>query len=156
MNRQAVRFAAILIAFCVLSLVVRTETSSAAVNVSVSLNNGTPAFSGPVVGIGGQTDPFMFFPHQIIKGVTEDDFATLMARIKKGGISFVRIWLQVDWDIPNVQRGKEYAFSGWVKTSGVMGGEGAFVAVSAKDFDGNIMQEARTASLAGTNGWTYV
>ncbi|MDI4646666.1 carbohydrate binding domain-containing protein [Cohnella hashimotonis] len=79
------------------ALLLRPEPTYAAINVNVSLNNATPAFSGTVVGIGGQTDPFMFFPHEQIRGVSDDDFAVLMSRIKKGGISFVRMWIQVDW-----------------------------------------------------------
>jgi len=97
MTSKMIRFAVLTVVAFAAALFARVEFSYAAIHVNVSLNNNTPAYSGPLVGIGGQTDPMMFFPHQQIKGVTDDDFATLMSRIKKSGISFARIWIQADW-----------------------------------------------------------
>lgn len=62
-------------------------------------------------------------------------------------------WYQ---NLYNLQKGKEYEFGGWVKTSGVTGGNGALLALVVKDVNGNIIQENWSTAIAGTQDWTYV
>lgn len=77
-----------------------STASASPLNVSIGLQNTTPVLDS-VIGFGGEVDPFMFFNHETITGVDDDDLAVFATRIKKTGVSFVRMWLQSEWWEPN-------------------------------------------------------
>lgn len=89
-----------IIAFCLIFLLTNIllvpVSMAGTINVSVTLNNNTPVCSN-IIGIGGELDPFMFMPHETKWGTNDDDFKVLSTRIKKDNISFIRMWMQLDW-----------------------------------------------------------
>jgi len=60
-------------------------------------------------------------------------------------------WYQI---IADIEQGKTYELGGWIKTDGVVG-IGAFVGVDVLDGSGGFVQTVDTATVAGTNGWTW-